>query len=122
MLVLSRYTNIAILNNLTDKRKQFPVPKCEFPSAIFNTDELYFKFLDNILAQANFLSISPHGSFYIAANQMMSKKVFADFMCETKRRLLEYKQEAIDSKKEIKELKAIIARAGIKAQSSSDNS
>lgn len=57
------------------------------PSAVFDTDEKYYAFFDNLLKQTYYLSISPSASLYIGANEMMKKKVLHDFLMETRRRL-----------------------------------
>ena len=58
-----------------------------YPSAIFDTDQKFYSFFDNLLAQTNYISINPNTSLYIGANEMMKKKVLNDFLCEARRRL-----------------------------------
>lgn len=60
-----------------------------FPSAIFGKDEEYEDFLDELLEQTERASISNTVAFFIGGNEMMKKKIFHDFLLETKRRFLE---------------------------------
>ena len=57
------------------------------PSAIFDTDEKYFGFLNDLVTQTNYLSLTPYAAMYIGGNEMMKKKIFHDFLVETQRRL-----------------------------------
>ena len=59
-----------------------------FPSALFEDDNEYLSFLDEVLIQTEQASINPNVSFFIGANEMMKKKILHDFLMETKRRVL----------------------------------
>lgn len=59
-----------------------------YPSAIFDNDTAYLQFLDSILAQTDRASIDNSIAFFIPRNDMMNKKIFHDFLMETKRRFL----------------------------------
>lgn len=59
-----------------------------YPSALFSHDMRYLQFLENILRQTEQASDSNRVSFYIGANDMIPKKVFHDFLLETKRRFI----------------------------------
>ena len=62
-----------------------------YPSALFNTDEKYFAFFDNLLDQTENLSMNERAAFYIGSQEMMKKKILHDFLMETRRRLLDSK-------------------------------
>lgn len=59
-----------------------------YPSAIFDTDEKYKVFLDNLLKQTEMLSLRRDAAFFIPAKDMMKKKILHDFLMETKRRFI----------------------------------
>lgn len=64
------------------------LPEKIYPSVIFDTDEKYLTFLNNIIKQTYMLSINESAAFYIGAGDMMKKKIFHDFLMETKRRFI----------------------------------
>lgn len=59
-----------------------------YPSPIFANDSTYLQFIDNILLQTEEASNKSNVAFYIPAKNMMDKKVFHDFLMETKRRFI----------------------------------
>lgn len=59
-----------------------------YPSALFSHDMRYLQFLDNILRQTEQASNNDRMSFFIGAKDMIPKKVFHDFLLETKRRFI----------------------------------
>lgn len=59
-----------------------------YPSAIFDNDMAYLQFLNSLLNQTNNASMDNSIAFFIPRNAMMNKKVFHDFLMETKRRFL----------------------------------
>lgn len=59
-----------------------------YPSALFSHDMRYLQFLENILRQTEQASNNNRISFYIGSNDMNAKKVFHDFLMETKRRFI----------------------------------
>lgn len=59
-----------------------------YPSPLFANDLSYMQFLDNLLVQTDKASIHENIAFYIGAKAMMEKKIFHDFLMETKRRFI----------------------------------
>lgn len=59
-----------------------------YPSPLFSHDLKYLQFLNNILKQTEEASMNNKISFYIDCNDMLHKKVFHDFLMETKRRFI----------------------------------
>lgn len=59
-----------------------------YPSALFGHDSDYFQFLENILNQTEKAADNENIAFYLPGKAMMDKKIFHDFLMETKRRFL----------------------------------
>lgn len=64
-----------------------------YPSAIFDTDDKYLFFLNNLLKQTEMLSLRRDAAFFIPANDMIKKKILHDFLMETKRRFLKNRKK-----------------------------